>query len=87
MPVETVQFLLKLLLKQNSCCAPWFPLIANCCKNVDSQTSFTLCQGIGVRNYVMLRVVVRYFASDSAILVFSAAKWFFVILSGKQCIC
>jgi len=26
-PVEMVQFLLKLLLKQISCCIPWFPLI------------------------------------------------------------
>jgi len=34
---------LKLLLKQNYCCAPRFPLIANCYKFVDSQTSFTLC--------------------------------------------
>jgi len=41
-PVEMVQFLLKLLLKQNSCYAPRFPLIASCDKIVDSQTSFTL---------------------------------------------
>jgi len=38
-----VQFLLKLLLKQNSCCVPRFPLIASCYKIVDSRTSFTLC--------------------------------------------
>jgi len=29
-PTEMVQFLLELLLKHNSCCAPRFPLIANC---------------------------------------------------------
>jgi len=29
-PVETVQLLLKLLWKQNSCCVPRFPLIASC---------------------------------------------------------
>jgi len=41
--VETVKFLSKHLLKQFSCCAPHFPLIANCYKNVNSQTSFLLC--------------------------------------------
>jgi len=40
-PVEVVQFLLKLLLKQNTCCLPRFPLIANCYKTVE--TLFTLC--------------------------------------------
>jgi len=43
MSAETVQFLLKLLLKQISCCAPQFLLIASCYKITDSQTSFTLC--------------------------------------------
>jgi len=33
MPVEMVQFLLKLLLKQNSCGAPRFPLIAMLLQN------------------------------------------------------
>ena len=42
-PVETEKFLMKLLLKQNSCCEPRFPLSAICYKIVDSQTSFTLC--------------------------------------------
>jgi len=42
-PVETVRFLLKLLLKQNSCCVPRFPLIVSCYKIVDNQTFFTLC--------------------------------------------
>jgi len=32
MPVEMVQFILKPLLKQNSCCAPQFPLIGSCYK-------------------------------------------------------
>jgi len=41
-PVEMVQILLKLLLKQNSYCVPRFPLIASCYKIVDSQTSFRL---------------------------------------------
>jgi len=40
---ELVQFLLKLLLKQNFCCAPRFPLRAVCHKIVDNQTSFMLC--------------------------------------------
>jgi len=31
-PVEMVQFLSARLLKQNSCCAPRFPLIASCYK-------------------------------------------------------
>jgi len=35
----------------NSCCAPRFPLIASCCKIVDSQISFTLCWGDGVGNF------------------------------------
>jgi len=47
-PVEPVQFLLKLLLKQNSCCVPRPPLIISCFKIVDSQTSFTLCFGVSV---------------------------------------
>jgi len=42
-PVEIVQFVLKLLLKQNSCYVPRFPLSVSCYKIVDSQTSFTLC--------------------------------------------
>jgi len=37
-PVEMVQFLLKLLLKQN-CCVPRFPLMSSCYKIVDRQTS------------------------------------------------
>jgi len=57
MPVEIIQFLLKLLLKQNSCCVPQFPLIASCYKIVDSQTSFKLCEG--VRNFGKVRVGVR----------------------------
>ena len=40
-PVEMAQFLLKLLLKQSSCCEPRFSLIASCNKIVVSQTSFT----------------------------------------------
>ena len=43
--VGMVQFLLKLLLKQISCCASRFPLIANCY----SPTSFPLSQ-VGVGN-------------------------------------
>jgi len=39
-PVEMVQFLLKLLLQQNSCCAPRFPLIANCFKIVDNHSRY-----------------------------------------------
>jgi len=30
---------------------PRFPLTAGCCKVVDSQTSFMLCQGVGVGNF------------------------------------
>jgi len=41
--IEMVQFLLKLLLKQNSFGVAGFPLIANCYEIVDSQTSFTSC--------------------------------------------
>jgi len=37
-----VQFLLKFIETENCCCAPRFPLIVSCYKNVDSQTSFTL---------------------------------------------
>jgi len=47
MTVEMVQFLLKLLLKQNSSCAPRFPLIVSCYKIVGRQTSFMLCWGVG----------------------------------------
>ena len=36
-------FLLKLLMKQISCCAPGFPLNANSYKIVNGQTSFPLC--------------------------------------------
>jgi len=39
-----VQFLLKLLLKQNSCCSPRFPLIVSCYKIVDNQIAFKLCE-------------------------------------------
>jgi len=47
MTVEMVQFLLKLLLKQNSSCAPRFSLIVSCYKIFGRQTSFTLCWGVG----------------------------------------
>jgi len=65
-----VQFLLKLLLKQNSCCAPRFPLIAVCYKIVGSQTSFTLCQGVGVGVAKFWKLGVGNFNSDSATLLF-----------------
>jgi len=32
-PVEMLQFILKVLLKQNLCCASQFPLIAGCCNS------------------------------------------------------
>jgi len=47
-PVEMVQFLLKLLETKNSCCVPRFPLSASCNKTADSQTWFTLYQGVRV---------------------------------------
>ena len=37
--------------RESSCCAPRFPLIASCYKIVDSQTSFTLCEGVGSRKF------------------------------------
>jgi len=50
-PVEMVQFLLKLLLKQSSCNVPRFPLSASCYKIADSQTSFALYEVIGPENF------------------------------------
>jgi len=41
-PVEMVQFLIKLVETDNSCCVPRFPLSVRCYKILDSQTSFTL---------------------------------------------
>jgi len=37
-----VQFLIKLVETDNSCCVPRFPLSVRCYKILDSQTSFTL---------------------------------------------
>ena len=70
-----VQFLLKRLLKQNSRCAPRFPLFASCYKIIDSQISFTSCEWVrvgnpmGVGNFWKVGVGVTHFTSDSATLV------------------
>jgi len=65
----------------NSCCVPRFPLIASCYKIHDSQTSFTLCQGVEDENFGKVGVGVsignfgkvgvgnRHFTSDSATLL------------------
>ena len=66
-PVEMVQFVLKLLLKQNSCCAPRFPFSASCYKILDSHISFTLCWGVG--NFGKVRVGVGHVTSDPATLL------------------
>jgi len=54
-PVEMVQFLLKLLLKQVSCCAPRFPLILT----VKFHSLYVKESGVGV----------GYFAFDSTTLL------------------
>jgi len=46
----------------NSCCAPQFPLITSYYKIVDSQTLFTLRQGVGAWNFGKVGVGVGYFA-------------------------
>jgi len=69
-PVEIVQILSKLIETDNSCCVPWFPLVANCCKIVDSQTSFKLYWEIG--NFGKVGVEVKLFTSDSATLLLTA---------------
>ena len=74
-PVEMVQFLTKLLLKQNSC-APRFPFSFRCYKIIVSQTSFTLCRGVG--NFG--KVGVGHFTSDSATL---CGNLLFLPLYGK----
>ena len=62
-PVETVQLLLKLLWKQNSCCVPRFPLIASCYIIINSW--------LHSREPVW-KVGVEHFTSDSTTLV---ASW------------
>ena len=69
MPVEMVQFLLKILLKQNSCCVPRFPLSVSCYKIVNSQTSVTFCYGVGNFGKVGAGVRVGHFISDSVTLI------------------
>ena len=42
-PVEMVQFHIKLAETENSCCVPRFPFSVSCYKIFDSQTSFAFC--------------------------------------------
>jgi len=54
---------------ENSCCVPRFPPIASCYNIVDSQTSVTLCYGVGVGNLERSELESDIFTSDSATLV------------------
>ena len=65
-PVETVQFLLKLLLKQNSCCVPRFPLILTA--KFHSLYVKESESGVGSEIVVRSRVGIGCFTSDSATL-------------------
>ena len=77
-PVESVQFLMKLVETENSCCAPRFPLSVSCYEILGRQTSFTLCYGVGGGNFEKVGVgggnfgkvgvAVRHFTSDSTTL-------------------
>jgi len=60
-PVEMIQFLLKLLLKQR------FLAVHHDSVDCNSQISFPLCQGVG--NFGKVGVGVGYFTSDSATLL------------------
>jgi len=58
-----VQFLLKLLLQQISCCAPRFPLIADCYKTAKLHSIYVKMSGVGNGNFdkVGAGVGVRHF--------------------------
>jgi len=74
-PLETVQFRLNLLLKQRILAVQhdfhWLLVATRFFAIVDSQTSFTLCEGVGFGKFCELGVGVEvgHFTSDSTTLI------------------